>query len=90
MPGENDTPDTDFVRLRRTCPERIEPPALRRPANALNVETGAPAARCRLKTPESWGDADPRAVRWLWSGGSPLVLGKCACPGCPRLTTGES
>lgn len=76
---------TDFVKLRSTCPERIEPEALRRRANALNVEIGPPAARCRLMPPEDWNGVDPRATRWIWSGGSPLVLGKCCCQDCPRL-----
>ena len=55
----------------------------RRPANALNVEHFPHAPeRCRLKTPEHWGAVDPRAARWLLSGGSPLVLGYCSgnCP----------
>jgi len=49
----------------------------RRPVNGLNIEIGEPQGRCRLRTPPHWGDADPRAARWLWSGGSPLVLGLC-------------
>ena len=81
-------PSDDFTSFVRTCPERIEPEALRRPANALNIEIGTPTARCRLKPPESWNGADPRAFRWIHSGGSPLVLGKCACPGCPLREAG--
>jgi hypothetical protein len=61
-----------------TCPELVETEFLRRPANALNVEPMQPAPRCRLRTPEHWGDKDPRATRWLLSGGSPLVLGPCS------------
>ena len=56
---------------------------VRRPANALNIEVGAPSPRCRLKTPEEWGAADPRAARWLLSGGSPYVLGVCTPQACP-------
>lgn len=64
------------------CDQRIELGVEGRPANALNVEIGAPLPRCRLKTPGNWQGSDKRAVRWLWSGGSPLVLGPCSsrCP----------
>ncbi len=65
------------------CPKLIAPELLRRPANALNVEVGQAVPRCRLKTPEHWGDADPEATRWLRSGGSPLVLGPCTPNACP-------
>lgn len=68
----------------RDCAERMGAPFKRRPANALNVEIGAPQDRCRLKTPSSWRGADPRAARWLASGGSALVLGLCG-GNCPRL-----
>lgn len=69
------------------CPDRIEPALLRRPANALNIEIGAPMPRCRLNTPEGWDGADHRAARWLASGGSALVLGVCACATCPRAAS---
>ena len=64
------------------CQDLVEMDVLRRRANALNVEVGKPMLRCRQKTPKHWGQADPRAVRWLHSGGSPLVLGPCSnkCP----------
>jgi hypothetical protein len=65
------------------CPERIVLGVERRPANALNLEIGAPQDRCRCLTPEEWGAADPRAVRWLSSGGSALVLGACTAKACP-------
>lgn len=65
-----------------TCRHLIQLGVPSRPANALNVEVGQPLPRCRLRTPEHWGDADPRAARWLLSGGSPLVLGLCAPNGC--------
>ena len=67
------------------CPKLITPELLRRPANALNVEVGQAAPRCRLKTPEHWGDADPEATRWLRSGGSPLALGPCTPNACPLI-----
>lgn len=66
------------------CPDFVAPSLERRPGNALNLEVGAPMRRCRQRTPESWGDADPGARRWLHSGGSPLVLGLCSGRSCPR------
>lgn len=66
------------------CPYRIDLPVERRPGNALNVEIGAPMPRCRLRTPEHWGGAS--ALRWLGSGGTPLVLGNCVRSQCPLLT----
>jgi hypothetical protein len=67
----------------KPCRERVSLPLLPRPANALNVEIGQPLDRCRLKTPEHWGEADPRGARWLLSGGSALVLGTCEARACP-------
>jgi hypothetical protein len=65
------------------CEHRISLPLLRRPANALNVEYQGPRLpRCRLLPPPEWGAADPRARRWLSSGGDPAVLGECS-DGCP-------
>lgn len=76
-----------FATYAAACPHRMTLPIPRRPANALNIEIGAPHARCRLKTPKHWGDVDYRAVRWLMSGGSPLVLGHCTgnCPLRPNF-----
>lgn len=50
---------------------------MRRPANALNVETGFfPAKRCLLKSP------DGRGLVWYLSGGSLFAYGQCnkRCP----------
>lgn len=71
------------------CPHRVELGVERRPGNALNIEIGAPMRRCRLRTPEHWNGADHRAVRWLASGGSALVLGNCDLSNCP-LSTGKT
>jgi len=70
------------------CLYRIELGVLRRPANALNVEIGAPAPRCKLKPVPEWECREPKSgpslvFRWLASGGSPLVLQKCESP-CPK------
>lgn len=67
-----------------TCPHLITLRVERRPGNALNVEIGTPQPRCTLKPPEHWADIskDATVLRWLGSGGSPLVLGVCSgeCP----------
>lgn len=68
---------------RPPCRERIELPLIRRRGNVIAVEVFTPADRCRQKTPEHWGNADPRAARWLLSGGDPMVLGLCSAARCP-------
>jgi hypothetical protein len=73
-----------FADFAPRCPDRVSLPLAPRPANALNVEIGEPSPRCRQRTPVEWGEADPRAQRWLASGGSALVLGGCDCAACPR------
>lgn len=74
---------TAFDRGPAACPAYVEVELQRRPANALNLEIGQPRTRCRCKTPEKWGGIDPRATRWLLSGGDPLILGICESRGCP-------
>lgn len=74
-----------FAEFAATCPNRIDIPMIRRPVNGLNVEPIQPIPRCRERTPENWGDADPRAARWLLSGGDPMVLGFCEFLNCPRM-----
>lgn len=81
---------TAFAHGPETCPSRIALPIARRPANALNIEIGAPMARCRLRTPAEWGEVDPRGARWLGSGGSPLVLGTCCAARCPAEVEGDT
>lgn len=70
-----------FARYCGACPHRIQPALERRPGNALNLEIGAPAARCTMRKPKHWGEVG--ALRWLGSGGSPLVFGVCSASGCP-------
>lgn len=74
---------TAFEAGAESCPQRIVMGVERRPGNALNVEIGAPMPRCRCRTPDDWGGADPRARRWLASGGTPLMLGLCSAAACP-------
>lgn len=71
-----------------TCGACIKPPLPRRPGNALNVEIGAPLDRCLDKRPRHW-PASMSAIRWLGSGGSPLILGACTPRACPRARGGR-
>lgn len=67
--------------LSSCCPSRMEPDLVRRPANALNIEIGAPQLRCSLQSP------DGRGMAWVNSGGSILAYGCCSkrsCPMCGR------
>lgn len=66
------------------CPHLIESQIERRPGNALNLEIGASACRCLLKTPKNWGSMP--ASRWLDSGGSVFVFGPCSSV-CPKSLT---
>ena len=74
---------------RTTCTYKIELDVTRRPANALCVEIGTPLPRCTLKLPSHWTGTEASALRWLASGGSPLVLGPCSAS-CPRTCEEES
>lgn len=71
-----------FREYAESCPHRIELETPRRPVNALNVEVGTPAPRCAKRIPEHWSK-ETSAIRWLWSGGSPLVFGRCGSSSCP-------
>lgn len=66
----------------RPCLSRISPGIERRQANALNVEIGQPIPRCLNKIPEHWTGPAALGLRWVASGGSPLVLGACQPNGC--------
>lgn len=66
------------------CPDRRGASVERRPANALNVEIGAPVPRCIQRMPAHWTGSGRSALRWLASGGSALVFGECCCRACPR------
>lgn len=72
-----------FAEFAAACDQRIELGVPPRRANALNLEVGQPMTRCRMRTPEHWGDADPGARRWIGSGGSLLVFGHCEPGACP-------
>lgn len=70
--------------LRASCVYKIALGIPRRPANALCVEIMEPLPRCTLKLPSHWTGTGASALRWLGSGGSPLVLGRCSA-NCPRI-----
>lgn len=66
------------------CGQLVSADFLRRPANALNVEVMQPMPRCRRKMPEHWSGTGTSSLRWLASGGSPLVFGRCTPANCPQ------
>lgn len=71
--------------MNEACIYRLATLLPRRPVNGLNVEIGQPAPRCTLKLPDHWTGKGRSALRWLGSGGSPLVFGHCsAC--CPSAS----
>ena len=74
--------DIRFAEYAAVCVNHIGIPLELRPANALNLEIGAALPRCRVRTPSNWGRG-ASSMRWLASGGSPLVLGTCSCTPCP-------
>ena len=57
-------------------------PMERRPANALCVEAMEALPRCTLRPPGDWPEG--MVLRWLGSGGSPLVFGPCTPMACPK------
>lgn len=71
-----------FAEVSRACPNRVELPLERRPANALNLEIGQGLDRCMVQRPAHWPE-HMGALRWLASGGTALVLGPCSAGECP-------
>ena len=67
------------------CRYQIEPESLPRQANALRIEVMSPSVRCTLRLPEHWSPGAKKlgALRWIGSGGSPMVLGVCQLSVCP-------
>ncbi len=49
----------------------------------LSAAGAEPLTRCRLKLPDHWTGAGASSLRWLGSGGSPLVFGVCTPGNCP-------
>lgn len=66
-----------------TCGQFIQPALIPRPGNCVTVEIGIPLPRCRLKLPSHWTGTGASSLRWLGSGGSPLVFGPCTPAMCP-------
>ena len=83
-----------FQKFAELCPHRIDVSVPRRRANALCIEVGEPASRCKLREPTDWVTPGLGA-RWLMSGGDQLVLGERSrsdwptgnewCPECGHL-----
>jgi len=80
---EAQEPEDASVAGTSSCQSRVTPDLERRPANALNIEIGQPLPRCINQPPAHWGDRAPSALRWIGSGGSPLVFGACSPRTCP-------
>lgn len=73
----------------RPCSERVELDVIRRPVNGLVIESGCwGGPRCLLKPPSNWAGSSVTPLRWLWSGGSPLVLGPCS-GNCPKVSDSD-
>ncbi len=64
------------------CSHRLSAPLERRPVNGLNVEPIQPQDRCIELPPSHWPNTG-MALRWLASGGSALVFGRCRPTACP-------
>ena len=67
------------------CPYRLEHKDSTLQKNALRIEIMTPELRCALKFPKHWSQAakDLGAMRWVLSGGTPLVFGVCD-KNCPQ------
>lgn len=77
-----------WSQVRQACGSCKTPDLERRPANALNIEIGTPAARCLLQPPDGRGvTRDGGTLDWLRSGGSLLAYGRCSLEGCPKNAT---
>jgi len=73
--------------LAKHCCNRLEPALARRPANALCVEIGSPAARCLFLEPG--GQKEGRSnLLYLLSGGDVLAYGLCGPERCCRCGRG--
>ena len=77
-----------WTRYYRGCPHHIGETTLPRHANALNIEFTSTTARCAKQPPSDWpnvgtASTNEMGFRWLGSGGSPLVFGRCTLASCP-------
>lgn len=74
-----------FGEFSEGCNSKISPDLESRPANALNLEIGQPMPRCINSQPDNWPKDQGFGIRWLASGGGPLVFGVCCAGNCPKL-----
>ena len=70
-----------FEEFSTSCPYRIEIGITPRAVNGLNIEIAQAADRCILKRPAHWPET-ATALRWIGSGGDPLVFGVCEARKC--------
>lgn len=78
--------NTTWGRFSEGCTAGLEAPLERRPANALNIEIGAPSRRCSMQPPDGRGvTRDGSTLDYLRSGGSVLAYGRCEKAQCPKL-----
>jgi hypothetical protein len=76
----------NFGAYRDGCKAMTHPTLERRPGNALNVEIGAPLARCLLQPPDGRGvTKDGSTYDYLRNGGSVLAYAVCERGTCPKL-----
>lgn len=63
------------------CKSRVSLPLEPRPCNGLNIEISQSSPRCLNRPPADWPAG--MSLRWIGSGGSPLVFGLCNPERCP-------
>jgi len=74
-----------WTKMRCKCPSMASTSWDGKQSNALRIETFHPQDRCIQKKPEHWPES-ATALRWIGSGGNPLVFGPCEFRSCPKLT----
>lgn len=67
----------------RACLSLVAPALPPRRGNVIAVEIGTPVPRCLNKQPSEWRGRGASSLRWVGSGGSPLVFGPCTPNVCP-------
>ncbi len=84
-PASEDSVWTDTAA--RECGFRLDSELVRRPCNGLNIEWFGASSRCFLKPDEIFNGDFDLAKRWILSGGSVFVFGRCSAR-CPKFSKG--